>query len=59
MGNPRNRDPFERIELRATLQREWEIVAMYEHSLAKLRKRIKGEKYEPGTLDERLRGDSE
>lgn len=58
MDHPRKRDPFERIELRAKLQRDWEIVAMCEHGLARLRKTLGSETYERGELDERWGGDS-
>lgn len=58
MDNPRERDQFARIELLTKLQRDREIVAMYEENLAKLRQEIGMKLHKLGKLDERLGGDS-
>ncbi|MGH3679539.1 MAG: hypothetical protein ACRDT2_04540 [Natronosporangium sp.] len=58
MDNPEERDQFARIELLTKLQRDREIVAMYEENLTELRKKIEQEVHILGKLDERLGGDS-
>lgn len=58
MDNPEERDQFARIELLTKLQRDREIVAMYEHNLAELRATIEEKIHKLGKLDERLGGDS-
>lgn len=58
MDNPREHDEFARIDLHNKLERDREIVTMYERHLAIRRAEIEDKVYELGTLDERLGSDS-
>jgi hypothetical protein len=58
VDNPREHDEFERIDLHNKLERDREIVAMYERHLAERREEIEKKIYKLGKLDERLGSDS-
>jgi hypothetical protein len=58
VDNPREHNEFARIELHQMIERDREIIGMYEDRLAELHEKIEGEKYKLGRLDERLGSDS-